>query len=77
MPRDSRADCPIAGMVPFEREFLAKCHAEAHHRNVKARPAPRAVPPLRTGLSVARAPRRVLALVIDFPAVSVGSQEVE
>ena len=28
--------CPIAGMDPFAREFLAKYHAEAHHRNVKA-----------------------------------------
>ncbi len=28
--------CPVAGMDPFSREFLAKCHAEAHHRNVKA-----------------------------------------
>ncbi len=23
-------------MDPFAREFLAKCHAEAHHRSVKA-----------------------------------------
>jgi hypothetical protein len=28
--------CPVAGMVPFAREFLAACHAEAHHRSVKA-----------------------------------------
>ena len=27
--------CPVAGMDPFAREFLAKCHAEAHHRSVK------------------------------------------
>ena len=36
MTHGSRADCPIAGMVPFEREFLAACHAEAHHRAVEA-----------------------------------------
>ncbi len=40
MTRDSRADCPITGMVLFEREFLAKCHAEAHHRSVKAEEKP-------------------------------------
>ncbi len=33
MTQESR--CPVATIDPFAREFLAKCHAEAHHRIVK------------------------------------------
>ncbi len=29
---------PIATMDVLAREFLAQCHAEAHHRSVKAGP---------------------------------------
>ncbi len=35
-PLTQEPRCPVAGMDPFSREFLAKCHAVAHHRNVKA-----------------------------------------
>ena len=28
--------CTVSSMDPFAREFLAKCHAEAHHRSLKA-----------------------------------------
>ncbi len=31
-----REPCPVARMGPFAREFLAQCHAEAHHRSEKA-----------------------------------------
>ena len=57
-----RYPCPVARMDPLAREFLALCHAEAHHRSVQAGQPP-AVPPLRAGLSVARPGRRVLGRV--------------
>ena len=49
------ARCPVAGMVPFEREFLAKCHAEAHHRSVKAGEPP--VPCVHCRLKTSRTAR--------------------
>ena len=39
--------CPVAETDPFSREFLAQCHAEAHHRSVKAGQPP--VPCLHCG----------------------------
>ena len=47
MPRDSRADFPIAGMVSFEREFLEACHREAHVRAMREGQPP--VPCVRCG----------------------------
>ncbi len=44
-----REPCPVSTMDPFAREFLAKCHAEAHHRSVKAGESP--VPYLYCGRS--------------------------
>ncbi len=34
MKIDTAAPCPVARMDPLAREFLAQCHAEAHHRAV-------------------------------------------
>ncbi len=31
-----RGPCPVLQMDPLAREFLAQCHAEAHHRSVTA-----------------------------------------
>ncbi len=39
--------CPIAGMVPFEREFLGACHREAHFLALRERQL--LVPCLRCG----------------------------
>ena len=36
MKIDTPAPCPVPRMDPLAREFLAQCHAEAHHRSVKA-----------------------------------------
>ena len=36
MTTDRDPTCPILRMDPLAREFLAQCHAEAHHRSVKA-----------------------------------------
>ncbi len=36
MKTDPHPSCPVARMEPLAREFLAQCHAEAHHRRVKA-----------------------------------------
>ncbi len=62
MKIDTPAPCPVPRMDPLAREFLAQCHAEAHHRSVKAGAPARAVPPLRAGLSVACAGGGVLGL---------------
>ncbi len=63
MKIDTPATCPVPRMDPLAREFLAQCHAEARHRSVKAGAPARAVPPLRAGLSVARAGGGVLGQV--------------
>ena len=47
MTTDRHPDCPVAQMNPLAREFLAQCHAEAHHRSVKAGQPP--VPCLHCG----------------------------
>ena len=44
---DRDPTCPVARMDPPAREFLAACHAEAHHRSVKADQPP--VPCLHCG----------------------------
>jgi hypothetical protein len=31
MTIDPQPTCPVARMDPLAREFLAQCHAEAHH----------------------------------------------
>ena len=36
MKIDTATPCPVVRMDPLAREFLAACHAEAHHRSVKA-----------------------------------------
>ena len=40
MPHDRAPDCPVGRMDAVAREFLAQCHAEAHHRSVKAKEVP-------------------------------------
>lgn len=47
MTTDRDSTCPATRMDPLAREFLAKCHAEAHHRSVKAGQPP--VPCLHCG----------------------------
>ena len=47
MTTDRDSTCPVARMDPLAREFLAQCHAEAHHRSVKAGQPP--VPCLHCG----------------------------
>ena len=44
MTRDLDPRCPVATMDPFAREFLAKCHALAHHGSVKAGKRPGTLP---------------------------------
>ncbi len=47
MKINTATPCPVARMDPVAREFLAQCHAEAHHRSVLAGVPP--VPCLHCG----------------------------
>ena len=49
MAADQNPTCPVVHVDAFAREFLAQCHAEAHHRSVNTGSQP--VPCLYCGRS--------------------------
>lgn len=62
MTTDRDSTCPVARMDALACEFLAQCHAEAHHQSVKVGQPP--VPCLYCGRDpclLARRSRRVRA----------------